>query len=189
MNSENSENNELSPILSSIYDIANSGFDVLYKAMSESQALNLALYKLLDDGFDTKASLEVKTAMNNALALLRTQETTLKTLDSSIDNVSDELMDIVYKYKNKKCNKMKLIRSKKMLSFWNVYHDDTGTYEAEVVSFDKPSDYGINGGKISKLYITHIDSTELVCEYNRGFGITPTKEVKAFYNEIINELN
>lgn len=97
-----SENNELSPILSNIYNIANSGFDALYKAMSESQALNLALYKILDDGFDTKASLEVRSAMNNALALLRTQETTLKALDSSIDNVSDELMNIVYKYKNKR---------------------------------------------------------------------------------------
>lgn len=98
----NSENNELSPILSNIYDIANSGFDALYEAMSENKALNIALYKILDDGFDTTASLEVKTAMNNALALLRTQETTLKALDSSIDNVSDKLMDIVHKYNKNK---------------------------------------------------------------------------------------
>lgn len=98
----NSESGERSAICSDIYDIANSGFDALYKAMSENKALNIALYKILDDGFDTKASLEVKTAMNNALALLRTQETTLKALDSSIDNVSDKLMDIVYKYKKNK---------------------------------------------------------------------------------------
>ena len=98
----NSENNELSPILSNIYDIANSGFDVLYKEILENKALNIALYKILDDGFDTTASLEVKTAMNNALALLRTQETTLKALDSSIDNVSDKLMDIVHKYNKNK---------------------------------------------------------------------------------------
>ncbi len=97
----NSESGERSAICSDIYDIANSGFDALYKEMSETQALNVALYKILDDGFDTTASLEVKTAMNNALALLRTQETTLKALDSSIDNVSDKLMDIVHKYKKK----------------------------------------------------------------------------------------
>ena len=99
----NSESSERSAVCSEIYDITSSGFDVLYKEMSENKALNIALYKILDDGFDTKASLEVKTAMNNALALLRTQEATLKALDSSIDNVSDKLMDIVHKY-NKKQN-------------------------------------------------------------------------------------
>lgn len=98
----NSESSERLPICNEIYDIANSGFDALYEEMSESQALNIALYKILDDGFDTNASLEVKTAMNNALALLRTQETTLKALDSSIDNISDKLMDIVYKYTKSK---------------------------------------------------------------------------------------
>ena len=102
MNNENSESSERLPICNEIYNIASSGFDALYKEMSETQALNVALYKILDDGFDTTASLEVKTAMNNALALLRTQETTLKALDSSIDNVSDKLMDIVHKYNKNK---------------------------------------------------------------------------------------
>ena len=98
----NNESSERSAVCSEIYNIANSGFDALYKAMSESQALNLALYKILDDGFDTKASLEVRSAMNNALALLRTQETTLKALDNSIDSISNKLMDIVYKYTKSK---------------------------------------------------------------------------------------
>lgn len=102
MNNENSESSERLSICNEIYNIASSGFDGLYEEMSENKALNIALYKILDDGFDTKASLEVKTAMNNALALLRTQEATLKALDSSIDNVSDKLMDIVHKYNKNK---------------------------------------------------------------------------------------
>lgn len=102
MNNENSESSERLPICNEIYNIASSGFDGLYKEMSENRALNIALYKILDDGFDINASLEVRSAMNNALALLRTQETTLKALDSSIDNVSDKLMNIVYKYTKSK---------------------------------------------------------------------------------------
>lgn len=102
MNNENSESSERLPICNEIYNIASSGFDGLYEEMSENRALNIALYKILDDGFDINASLEVRSAMNNALALLRTQETTLKALDSSIDNVSDKLMNIVYKYTKSK---------------------------------------------------------------------------------------
>ena len=113
----NSESSERSAVCSEIYDIANSGFDVLYKEMSENKALNIALYKILDDGFDTTASLEVKTAMNNALALLRTQETTLKALDSSIDNVSDKLMDIVHKYNKNKTEEVFKNEQKQHQSF------------------------------------------------------------------------
>lgn len=102
MNNENSESSERLLICNEIYNIASSGFDGLYEEMSENRALNIALYKILDDGFDINASLEVRFAMNNALALLRTQETTLKALDSSIDNVSDKLMNIVYKYTKSK---------------------------------------------------------------------------------------
>ena len=43
---------------------------------------------------------------------------------------------------------MKYIRSEQGFNLWKIYHDDTNTYEAAVVSFDKPSAYGINNGKI-----------------------------------------
>lgn len=56
---------------------------------------------------------------------------------------------------------MKFIRSKQGFNPWKIYHNDTNTYEAAVVSFDKPS----------------------------VFGMMPTEEIKAFYNEIINKLN
>lgn len=84
---------------------------------------------------------------------------------------------------------MKYIRSEQGFNFWKIYHDDTDTYEAAIVSFDKPSVYGINNGKISKLYIKRQDNNKTVCSYDRGFDVQLTKEVKAFYNEIIKELN
>lgn len=84
---------------------------------------------------------------------------------------------------------MKYIKSKQCLNLWKIYHDDTNTYETAVVSFDEPSAYGINNGKISKLYIKRIDNNKTVCNYGRGFDLQPAKEVKAFYNEIINKLN
>lgn len=84
---------------------------------------------------------------------------------------------------------MKYIRSEQGFNLWKIYHDNTDTYEAAIVSFDKPSVYGINNGKISKLYIKRLDNNKTVCNYDRGFDIQPMEEVKAFYNEIINELN
>lgn len=34
-----------------------------------------------------------------------------------------------------------------------------------------------------------LDNNEILCRCGRGFDIQPMEEVKAFYNEIINELN
>ena len=84
---------------------------------------------------------------------------------------------------------MKYIRSEQGFNLWKIYHDDTDTYEAAIVSFDKPSVYGINNGKISKLYIKRLNNNKTVCNYDRGFDIQPMEEVKAFYDEIINKLN
>lgn len=95
---------------------------------------------------------------------------------------------------------MKHIRSEQNINLWKIYHDDTNTYEANVVLFDKPSIYGINGGKIAKLFIKRVDSRAdkkfhrvWLYAYDKTFGrnieTVPTEEVKLFYNEIISELN
>lgn len=93
---------------------------------------------------------------------------------------------------------MKYIRSAQGYSLWKIYHDDTNTYEAKVVLFDKPSIYGINGGKIARLYIKRNKASKeahsiWLCVYDKCFGrdieTEPMEEVKAFYNEIINKLN
>lgn len=40
-----------------------------------------------------------------------------------------------------------------------------------VKSFEKASKYGIEGGRISKLFIKR--GSEVVCSYDRGWGIKP----------------
>lgn len=47
---------------------------------------------------------------------------------------------------------MKLITILEASNTWKIYHNDAGTLEAQIVSFDESSQYGINNGKISKLY-------------------------------------
>lgn len=95
---------------------------------------------------------------------------------------------------------MKYIRSEQGINLWKIYHDDTNTYEANVVLFDKPSIYGINGGKIAKLFIKRVDDKAdkkshrvWLYAYDKSFGrnieTVPTEEVKSFYTEIISALN
>lgn len=46
------------------------------------------------------------------------------------------------------------------------------TYKYWIKYFDEPSEYGIDGGRISKLEITADDM--VVCNYDRGWDIKPT---------------
>lgn len=95
---------------------------------------------------------------------------------------------------------MKYIRSEQGYNLWKIYHDNTNTYEANVVLFDKPSICGINNGKITKLFIKRVDNKEdkkshLVWfyAYDKSFGRNVetelAEEVKLFYTEIISALN
>lgn len=61
-------------------------------------------------------------------------------------------------------------------------------FSAQLLSFDEPNEeYGIDGGRISKLYIRR--GNKVVCNYDRGWDVEPTHEVKAFYDEIIKKYN
>jgi len=61
-------------------------------------------------------------------------------------------------------------------------------YLATFLPFEEPSElYGIDGGKISKLEIRK--GRVVVCNYDRGWDIEPTKDVKDFYDEIIKKYN
>lgn len=85
---------------------------------------------------------------------------------------------------------MKYIKTETILNTWHTYSDDTGEYIADIVMFDEPSKYGIDGGKISKLNIHHKKNVFVaLCNYDRGFDILPKEEVKDFYNEIIRTFN
>lgn len=84
---------------------------------------------------------------------------------------------------------MKYIRTETVLNTWHIYTDDTGEYIVHIVMFDEPSKYGIDGGRISKLYIKRKKPFITLCNYDRGFDILPTEEIKDFYNEIIRTFN
>lgn len=72
---------------------------------------------------------------------------------------------------------------------WIVINEESETYIAAVMRFQKGSSYGINGGRISKLYIATKRNNQCVANYDRGWDMQPTDEVKEFYNEIINKYN
>lgn len=65
-----------------------------------------------------------------------------------------------------------------------------GLFEASILAFDEPSEYGIDNGRISKLYIVERTRTlKVVCNYDRGWDVRPSKEVKEFYEKIIKKYN
>lgn len=58
----------------------------------------------------------------------------------------------------------------------------TGTlyaqYKINALVFSEPTYYGINGGRVSKLWIKDEDSGKEVCNYDRGWDVKPTGKVK-----------
>ena len=71
---------------------------------------------------------------------------------------------------------------------WKI--EKEGPFEASILSFDEPSEYGIDNGRISKLYIVERTRTlKVVCNYDRGWDVKPSKEVKEFYDKIIRKYN
>lgn len=73
----------------------------------------------------------------------------------------------------------------------NWKQEISGKYIADILSFDEPSEeYGIDGGRISKLCIRDKrNKGKWLCNYDRGWDIKPTKEIKDFYDEIIKKYN
>lgn len=59
---------------------------------------------------------------------------------------------------------------------------------AVFLAFDKPSEeYGIDGGRISKLEIRK--GNKVLCNYDRDWDMKPEAEAEGFYNEIIKKYN
>ena len=72
----------------------------------------------------------------------------------------------------------------------NWKKEKEGLFEASILAFDEPSRYGIDNGRISKLYIVERTRTlKVVCDYDRGWDVRPSKEVKEFYDKIIKKYN
>lgn len=68
-----------------------------------------------------------------------------------------------------------------------------GDYKFEAKSFDVGSIHGINGGRVSKLSLKRLDTVGngrdwfegVVVNYDRGWDIEPTAEVKAEYDAVM----
>lgn len=57
-------------------------------------------------------------------------------------------------------------------------------FEAKV--YDEPSHYGINGGRVSKLWMRDVATREVVCAYDRGWSVRPqTPEAKEAMKEVL----
>lgn len=57
-----------------------------------------------------------------------------------------------------------------------------------VKHYDLPSEFGIDGGKISKLLI-RLDDEAIVCNYDRGWDIRPTGAAKKAADFLIKQYN
>jgi hypothetical protein len=75
----------------------------------------------------------------------------------------------------------------------NWYETYFKKYKIQMKKFDTSSEYGINSGKISKLWIFDIDKQETVLNYDRGWDIELDEnspvELKKLYNQIIKRYN
>lgn len=80
---------------------------------------------------------------------------------------------------------IKITRSSK-LDNWII--GTIGEYTFEAKHFDKPSEFGINDGRTSKLYIFDSKRKSIVT-YDRGWDRKPrTKEAKAMTKELVDYL-
>lgn len=64
--------------------------------------------------------------------------------------------------------------------------DETAIYEFCAKVYDEKSEFGINGGRVSKLGIRY-RSTPIV-NYDRGWDLRPDKSCKPIYKAIMAEL-
>ena len=54
---------------------------------------------------------------------------------------------------------------------WTSGH--IGPFQFEIKHFDQPSQFGIDGGRISKLWLAWIESYGVVANYDRGWDVLP----------------
>lgn len=63
-------------------------------------------------------------------------------------------------------------------------------YEVQMKYFDKPSRFGIKGGRVSKLWVADEDTKEEILSYDRGWDVRPQDpESKAILKAILKEFN
>ena len=65
-----------------------------------------------------------------------------------------------------------------------------GKYKYWVKHYEEGSEYGIDGGKISKLTIRKLNESRNLCNFDRGWDVEPADdEVKKVYAIILQKYN
>ena len=64
-----------------------------------------------------------------------------------------------------------------------------GKYKYWVKHYEEGSQFGIDGGKVSKLSIRRLGESRDLCNYDRGWDVEPDDEVKAVYAIILQKYN
>lgn len=59
----------------------------------------------------------------------------------------------------------------------------------QIKRFDVGSQFGINNGRISVLWIQRKSNMETVANYDRGWDIEPKSDANVLYNDIIEKYN
>lgn len=77
-----------------IWDIVNGDLSLVYAKLSEHKALNLALYRMVDDAVDRGTDRKVRKAIDNAISLLTIQEELFLSLEKIMDSVMNKLTDL-----------------------------------------------------------------------------------------------
>ena len=62
-------------------------------------------------------------------------------------------------------------------------------YKYWVKHYEEGSQFGIDGGKVSKLAIRKVGESRDLCNYDRGWDVEPADEVKAVYAILLEKYN
>ena len=84
--------------------------------------------------------------------------------------------------------KQYMIEARQLGQGWtNVENND---YKGQMLAFDEPSKYGIDGGRISKLYIKDKKTDKDVIVYDRGWAVKPSSvKAKKYLDELVTLYN
>ena len=64
------------------------------------------------------------------------------------------------------------------------------TFRYNLLTFDEPSDFGIDGGRISKLWVATAARLTMVVNFDRGWDMKPqTSDHKAVYAALLKKYN
>lgn len=68
-------------------------------------------------------------------------------------------------------------------------HGTMDGYTYWIKHYDNASEFGLDGGRISKLTIRKAGETKDLCRYDRGWDVAPAGEAKAVYDKLLSMYN